>query len=815
MTCTEAKDVFEYKKRNAELDDKVKNLDNLIIQRDTEVNALKQQIALLEEELLQSSAVASSSRGGFGESVQPPANSRARIETKRRASESKFRALMGQVTNSIDKRSRDPDGMGAVRSIPLDSDGDSSNTDDDRSNAGLLYRGRVEELKVKLKTTEETLEITQRELDEMRQQVSSATYGADGIARSKSMDAADAATSTGGRDLARELNMEKARATSLQQQLSSANDAVRVRDESNADLRKSLQEAVSLLKPLKEHVARAEGEKEEMKRELARSKQRIGDLEKEIASRSTYCTNNESPSTVLRLRQKEQEVERLEKEVKNMEEALFDAQSQLSDAQERLARTATRGISDESSTSSSRPLAQASNQSTNENSDANIRIQLQRTQNDLEDRRKSEELFKQRLERAQEQLQAKTRDQEELIRLRQTVKDTDQRVKAKDDEITRMREQLRQTQVCLDDLTGTNDPHDDIKRLPPDEAKKRLVATQFRVSQLQEELAYLNEKVEESTGAEKKLKETNASLEADIIVMSSDLETKREAERTLNQSLKEAVDILKPLQGHVMTVEKEKAALLHRLKTAERHIEELESSPNRAITQSLSPGRNVERTIRRLEEEKELLEQRVHQLERDAADADQRTLGSVMTQDVQRLQEQLADVQKRHENTKKMLDQSAKTNASLLQDLKEMEDEDEEAQEQIASLEQKLIEKDRELAAAKHIATTAMVKVDSMSVHSSVVGESQDTIARLQEELKRAKQKNDRLVASIRQRDQQIVGSSADSASGRGSATPVASEANTDVGIYHMNELGFQQSGGQESGAGRRWRGDSVVRDNF
>lgn len=801
--------MFEYKKRNAELDDKVKDLDNLIVQRDTEVNALKQQIAVLEEELLQNSAVASSSRGGLGESAQPSANSRARIETKRRASESKFRALMGQVTNSIDKRSRDPDG--AVESIPLDSDGDSSNTDDDDSNAGLLYRGRVEELKVKLKTTEETLEITQRELEEMRQQVSSTTYGADGIARSKSIDAADAATSTDGLDLARELNMEKARATSLQQQLSSANDAVRVRDESNADLRKSLQEAVSLLKPLKEHVARAEGEKDETRRELARSQQRIGDLEKQLASASQSAdrTNNESPSTVLRLRQKEQEVERLEKEVKNMEEALFDAQCQLSDAQERLARTATRGIGDESSTSSSRPLAQASNQSTNENSDANIRIQLQRAQNDLDDKRESEELLKQRLERAQGELQAKTRDQEELVRLRQTVKDTDQRVKAKDDEITRIREQLRQTQICLDDLTGTNDLGDDIKRLPPGEAKKRLVATQFRVSQLQEELAYLNEKVEGSTGAEKKLKETNANLEADIIAMSSDLETKKEAERTLNKSLKEAVDILKPLQGHVMTVEKEKAALLHRLKTAERHIEELESSSNRAIPQSLSPGRNDERTIRRLEEEKELLEQRVDQLERDAADADQRTLGSIMTQDVQRLQEQLADVQKRHANTKKMLDQSAKTNASLLQDLKEMEAEDDEAQEQIASLEQKLVEKERELAAAKHIATTAMVKVDSMSVHSSVVGEPQDTIARLQEELKRAKQKNDRLVASIRQRDQQIMGSSADSASGRRSATPVASEANTDVGIYHMNDLGFQQSGGQESGAtttSRRWK---------
>lgn len=754
------------------------------------MNALKQQITLLEEEL-QSSAV--TSRGDIGTSSTQSSNSRARIEYKRKTSESKLRALMGQVT---------------VRSTPLDSDGDASTTDDDGSNAGLLYRGRVEELKLKLKTTEEILEITQRELEEMRRQVSTAD-GADSIARSKSMDATDAISSAGGRDLTRELNMEKARATSLQQQLSSANDSARTREESNADLRNSLKEAVSLLKPLKEHVAQAESQKEDLRKELARSKQRIDDLEKQVASQTAGPTK-ESPSTStdLRLRQKEEEVERLQKEVKDMNEALFDTRLELSDAQQRLARSsppgaASRGISDESSTSSSRPAAQASNQSTNQESDANIRIQLQRAQIDLNDKRRAEEELKQ-------QLQALTHDHEELIRLRQTLQDAEQKLQTKDDEITRIREQLRQTQICLDDLTGTNDAPDDINRLSANEAKKRLGAAQFRVSQLEEELAHLNEELDTTTCAEMMLKQTSAKLEADLLEMSSDLEAKKETERTLNNSLKEAVDILKPLQGHVMTVEKEKAALLQRLKTTESRIEELESSSARGLPSPPPPpppGRNDDRAVRRLEQEKELLKQRIHQLERDAIDVDQQTLGSTMTQNVQRLQEQLVDVQARYEKSRKMLDQSAKTNANLLQDLREMEDEDEEAQEQIALLEQTLMEKDKELVAAKQIATTAMVKVDSMSVHSGAMGDSQETITRLQEELKRAKQKNDRLVSSIRQRDQQIMGSSADSANGRRSTTPVTSEANTDVGVYHMNELGLQQNGGQDSGAaGRRRR---------
>ena len=403
-----------------------------------------------------------------------------------------------------------------------------------------------------------------------------------------------------------------------------------------------------------------------------------------------------------------------------------------------------------------------------------------------------------------------THDHEELIRLRQTLQDAEQKLQTKDDEITKIREHLRQTQICLDDLTGTNDAPDDINRLSANEAKKRLGAAQFRVSQLEEELAHLNEELDTTTCAEMMLKETSAKLEADLLEMSSDLEAKKETERTLNKSLKEAVDILKPLQGHVMTVEKEKAALLQRLKTTESQIEELESSSARGLPSPPPPpppGRNDDRAIRRLEQEKELLKQRIHQLERDAIDVDQQTLGSTMTQNVQRLQEQLVDVQARYEKSRKMLDQSAKTNANLLQDLREMEDEDEEAQEQIALLEQTLMEKDKELVAAKQIATTAMVKVDSMSVHSGAMGDSQETITRLQEELKRAKQKNDRLVSSIRQRDQQIMGSSADSASGRRSTTPVTSEANTDVGVYHMNELGLQQNGGQDSGAaGRRRR---------
>ena len=753
------------------------------------MNALKQQITLLEEEL-ESSAV--TSKGDIGTCSTQSSNSRARIEYKRKASESKLRALMGQVT---------------VRSTPLDSDGDASTTDDDGSNAGLLYRGRVEEVKLKLKKTEEILEITQRELEDMRRQVSTAD-GADCIARSKSLDATDAISSAGGRDLTRELNMEKARATSLQQQLSSANDSARAREESNVDLRNSLKEAVSLLKPLKEHVAQAESQKEDLRKELARSKQRIDDLEKQVASQTAGPTK-ESPSTStdLRLRQKEEEVERLQKEVKDMNEALFDTRLELSDAQQRLARSsppgaASRGISDESSTSSSRPAAQASNQSTNQESDANIRIQLQRAQNDLNDKRRAEEELKQ-------QLQALTHDHEELIRLRQTLQDAEQKLQTKDDEITKIREHLRQTQICLDDLTGTNDAPDDINRLSANEAKKRLGAAQFRVSQLEEELAHLNEELDTTTCAEMMLKETSAKLEADLLEMSSDLEAKKETERTLNKSLKEAVDILKPLQGHVMTVEKEKAALLQRLKTTESQIEELESSSARGLPSPPPPpppGRNDDRAVRRLKQEKELLKQRIHQLERDAIDVDQQTLGSTMTQNVQRLQEQLVDVQARYEKSRKMLDQSAKTNANLLQDLREMEDEDEEAQEQIALLEQTLMEKDKELVAAKQIATTAMVKVDSMSVHSGAMGDSQETITRLQEELKRAKQKNDRLVSSIRQRDQQIMGSSADSASGRRSTTPVTSEANTDVGVYHMNELGLQQNGGQDSGAAGRLR---------
>ena len=748
------------------------------------MNALKQQITLLEEEL---QSIAVTSKGDIGTSSTQSSNSRARIEYKRKASESKLRALMGQVT---------------VRSTPLDSDGDASTTDDDGSNAGLLYRGRVDEVKLKLKTTEEILEITQRELEDMRRQVSTAD-GADSIARSKSMDATDAI------DLTRELNMEKARATSLQQQLSSANDSARAREESNVDLRNSLKEAVSLLKPLKEHVAQAESQKEDLRKELARSKQRIDDLEKQVASQTAGPTK-ESPSTStdLRLRQKEEEVERLQKEVKDMNEALFDTRLELSDAQQRLARSsppgaASRGISDESSTSSSRPAAQASNQSTNQESDANIRIQLQRAQNDLNDKRRAEEELKQ-------QLQALTHDHEELIRLRQTLQDAEQKLQTKDDEITKIREHLRQTQICLDDLTGTNDAPDDINRLSANEAKKRLGAAQFRVSQLEEEIAHLNEELDTTTCAEMMLKETSAKLEADLLEMSSDLEAKKETERTLNKSLKEAVDILKPLQGHVMTVEKEKAALLQRLKTTESRIEELESSSARGLPSPPPPpppGRNDDRAVRRLKQEKELLKQRIHQLERDAIDVDQQTLGSTMTQNVQRLQEQLVDVQARYEKSRNMLDQSAKTNANLLQDLREMEDEDEEAQEQIALLEQTLMEKDKELVAAKQIATTAMVKVDSMSVHSGAMGDSQETITRLQEELKRAKQKNDRLVSSIRQRDQQIMGSSADSASGRRSTTPVTSEANTDVGVYHMNELGLQQNGGQDSGAaGRRRR---------
>jgi len=848
----ESKEAAEYKQRNIEMESKVNDLDNLISQRDGEISELRLEIAALEGEI----------QGGASRGLPDPSagqsSSRARIENKRRASESKLRALMGQVAHSIDKR-KDPDGFGTSRAIAVDSDEDASSADE---HVSLINHSHVQEVKLKLQATEEALENTQRELDELRRESGSSTAVGSDIFRSKS---ADSAMPGGEENLSSALKEERARAQSLEAQLASANEAVRSRDKSSAELRGSLKEAVSLLKPLKEHVAQAEKQKEELRNELAKSQERISALERQLLV-SADGSSTDEPSTIVKLHRKEQEVDRLKKEVKDMEETLFEAHAELSDAQERLSlipiTASSRGISDESSTSSTRPV-QASNQSTNEESDTRLRVELQRTQEDLNTRRKTEKQLKQMLERTQQQLQSLSLEHEEMtrekaelergrsgdasvttrqistsgsaednlevLRLRQAAKDNTTKLREKDNDILKLREQLRQTQVCLDDLTGVDAPAEEVDRLTDEEAKKRLKVTHVRISQLEEELSAAKAEVRSKERIEDKLEESleiEASLEAELSTAIGDLKAKEEAEKTLNKSLKEAVEILKPLQGHVETVEKEKLALINKLTAAENRIKDLEaSSSSRALSPSKQQDNGSERTIKLLAHEKALLEQRVEELQRESMDAEQRTVGSDMTKDVHRLQERLAEMERRYNTTKNMLDQSAKTNASLLQDLKEMEEEDEEAQEQIALLTESLEEKGKELTAAKYIATTAIAKVDSMSVTSGDAAsrvsdfsgsnrflpritedeDAQKQIAKLQEELRRAKQKNDRLVSSIRKRDQQIMGSVSSNGStggsGRNSRPP--SEANTEATLYHQYDI-VQQLGGQESGAARR-----------
>ena len=267
----ESKEAAEYKQRNIEMESKVKDLDNLISQRDGEISELRLEIAALEGEI----------QGGASRGLPDPSagqsSSRARIENKRRASESKLRALMGQVAHSIDKR-KDPDGFGTSRAIAVDSDEDASAADE---HVGLIHHSHVQEVKLKLQATEEALENTQRELDELRKESGSSTAVGSDILRSKSVDSAMPGV---GKELSGELKEERARAQSLEAQLASANDAVRSRDKSSAELRGSLKEAVSLLKPLKEHVAQAERQKEELRNELTKSEERISALERQLSA---------------------------------------------------------------------------------------------------------------------------------------------------------------------------------------------------------------------------------------------------------------------------------------------------------------------------------------------------------------------------------------------------------------------------------------------------------------------------------------------------------------------------------------------------
>lgn len=474
----------------------------------------------------------------------------------------------------------------------------------------------------------------------------------------------------------------------LEAQLSVYRGDLKAREESSAELRASLKEAVALLKPLQDAVAKTDREKKELEDELENLQKDHEELEEKvklspvISPRSLTSVTKSMPSG------EEQEERGSARSKRN--KAQESLQKMLSTAQNRF-----------------QELNHGNSEVVEQNEELTQRVK------DLE-----EELLQRKSVDDQESLNrdvAAEMREAAVQQLQEDVKAYSQELERKEKDIEKMHEELQQAR---DSSTATED-------------------VKWQVEELERE-------VESKRTIEKQLKTTK-----------QELLLKSEAERMLNESLKEALGLLKPLQLHLETAEREKKALSKQLKSSRRKLARAEATNEaRSYISSEVPS-----------DQQSDLEVVVQELQHENAQLRPRQ---------SRLEANLVEAQSRHEVTEGKLESATVENHALVDALKQKEQAEQKMSEELKVLRRKLEKSEHELENAKYIATSALMKVEELTmagisgnVSRNIAQDSgkedktearrlQHRLATLQNEVESTRELNESLEESIQERDRML-----------------------------------------------------------
>lgn len=459
----------------------------------------------------------------------------------------------------------------------------------------------------------------------------------------------------------------------LEAQLSVYRGDLKAREESSSELRASLKEAVALLKPLQDAVAKTDREKQELEDDLEKVRKQRDDLLGQVQGLSPVSVSRAMPSG-------EEQSER-------------DTRSKRDQKQEELKKML----------SSAQSKFQA----------------LKKDKSDILD---DNEALKHRIEELERELVIqKSMGDEESIKRNVAAEMSDAAVQQLEEDIRKYEAELKHKEM-------------EVERL-----KQELAQTPtLQKGDLEREI---NEKQE---------------IERELHHIKKELMFKAESERMLNDSLKEALSLLKPLQMHLETAEHEKKILSKQLKAVRRKLAKLEngtSTESRSLDTQDGQASDLEVMIQELE-----------------------------NQNVQRrpqnshIETELVEVRSRYEVTQKMLDSANVENHALVDALQNHEAKEQEMMQELLSLRKQLEKSKHELENAKCIATSALMKVEELTMadlsssisreivakngygnaHPSEVQRLKLKLSSLEQEVESARELNESLEESIQERDRML-----------------------------------------------------------
>lgn len=480
----------------------------------------------------------------------------------------------------------------------------------------------------------------------------------------------------------KDMNETRKQVAALESQLSVYRGDLKAREESSNELRTSLKEAVSLLKPLQDAVAKADEEKMELQRQLDRIRW----------SGTQGDSTQDSKQVKLALMEKDDEIDRLKQEIESLELEL--SRVKVSAASSLIASTRA--------------------------SETGFPGSLSKARDELRAKRASEKTLKQLLRDAQTRFHS--------------LHNQNQEVAAQNDEL---QGRLRQAEEQLDTPRASD-------QVELEAAKKLLVTSEAKVLELQSELKVLRGELAQKdveiretanqlavverkiqSGDHAAVREVQATmrvLQAKLAVSKEELHLKKDSEKALKHSLKEALGLLKPLQMHLEEAENEKRELMEEIRELR-----LNSVGNESEFQARKRGAKTVTTIRDLQETVKHLELENSHLHDALEDMSQSINVSHMSGATGtshkadgRLREEIVELKSRNEVTEARLTDALAENHSLIESLRRREKEEKSLIDEVGVLRERLKYSDAELENAKFIAASALVKFEEVGAGNLV-----------------------------------------------------------------------------------------------
>jgi chromosome segregation ATPase len=477
----------------------------------------------------------------------------------------------------------------------------------------------------------------------------------------------------------KDLSATRSQVTELEAQLSAYRGDLHAREESSAELRASLKEAVALLKPLQDAVGKAEKEKVVLRLQLE-------------------SMNNDSPATEemqreLRLAQramhaKDDEIEHLQDDIETLELQL--SRAKVLAASNAIALSAKSEETPVLSKAREELKAKRNAERTLKQllKDAQTRFNTLHQQNAEVEAMNNE--LQSRLHQAEDSLVLQPSGSDEPEYMQRSIETRDSTVKAFESKLQVQQDELEKKEVELRKVHRELEHAKASLRSFDDEGESKLFHTQTRVKE----------------------------LESKLTQVVAELKSKRESERKLNKSLKEALGLLKPLQMHLEEAEDEKIELRDELLAVRRRLGEESSVRSREIPseQNVEKILHLESTIGELERENSQLHDALEEMSQSLNVSH---LSGMSQKNESRLKEEIVEVKSRYEVTQSRLEDAYLENHTLVEALNKREREENDMAQEIQILR-------GELDNAKFVATSALVKVEELNMANALNHESDD-----------------------------------------------------------------------------------------